>query len=154
MNKKLKILFLTRSFYPNIGGVEKHVLEISNILVKKGYSVTVITEKSHPSYSKNYHSTNYSAKEMGKTKNIRTVKLEVGQDNWFKKFRVWRQLFKNLHEIRSADVIHCHDVFFWYLPFRFLFPFKKIYTTFHGYEGNNLPTKKGFLVEIFASVIS
>jgi len=37
--------------------------------------------------------------------------------------------------IQEADIVHCHDVFFWYLPFRFLYPKKKVFTTFHGWEG-------------------
>ena len=40
----MKILFLTRSFYPNVGGVEKHILEVSKALTKRGHIVTVVTE--------------------------------------------------------------------------------------------------------------
>src|SRR5207237_10432020 len=50
---------------------------------------------------------------------------------------MWR--FRSL--IQEADVVHCHDVFFWYLPFRFLYPQNSVYTTFHGYE--SYPIRKG-----------
>ena len=53
MVKKKNILFLTRSFYPNIGGVEKHVLELSKELIKRGYRITVITEKTQKSFEPN-----------------------------------------------------------------------------------------------------
>ena len=46
--------------------------------------------------------------------------------------------------IQGADVIHCHDVFFWYLPFRFLYFQKPVYTTFHGYE--SYPIRKGAII--------
>jgi hypothetical protein len=51
-------------------------------------------------------------------------------------------MWNNRDLIKEADIIHCHDVFFWYLPFRFLFPQKKVYIPFHGYEGNNPPNKR------------
>ena len=48
---------------------------------------------------------------------------------------IWFWLFKNKKLIKETNIIHCHDVFIWYLPFRFLYPHKKVYTTFHGWEG-------------------
>ena len=154
MNKKLKILFLTRSFYPNIGGVEKHVLEISSVLADLGHEITVMSEESTKAYSNNYQSESYSAKNAGKAKKIRMINIHVGYDNLFKKFRIWIQLFKYINLIRSADVVHSHDVYFWYFPFRFIFPFKKNYVTFHGYEGNNLPTKKAILMHKISERLS
>lgn len=38
------VVFFSRVFYPHVGGVEKHVFEISKILVKKGYKIIVFTE--------------------------------------------------------------------------------------------------------------
>ncbi len=37
--------FFYKIMYSHIGGVEKHVVETSKILVEKGYSVTVLIEK-------------------------------------------------------------------------------------------------------------
>lgn len=150
----MKILFLTRSFYPNQGGVEKHILEISDILIKLGHSITVITEQPQNIEKSNYQSNSSSAKIMGKAKNIRIRRISVGGNDWFKKFRIWIQILKYTKEIKKADVVHCHDVFFWYFPFKILFPFKKVYTTFHGYEGNNLPTKKAILMHKFSEIFS
>ncbi len=150
----MTILFLSRLFYPHIGGVEKHVLEISKILVSKGHKVIVISEKFPESHSTSYQSDSPSARPVGKLKNLESYNINPGKDNWFKKFRSWKQLWKYKGLIRGADVVHCHDVFFWYLPFRFLFPSKKVYTTFHGYEGNNIPNKRAIFMHKIAEKLS
>ncbi len=43
MKKKLKLLFVTHLFYPAIGGVELHIKNLSEGLVKRGYDVGVLT---------------------------------------------------------------------------------------------------------------
>ena len=103
----MKILFLTRRAWPEIGGVEKHVREVSLELQKKGHQVKVVSEKD----------INYP--------HIKLIGL----------FAIWVWLFKNRKLIEDSDVIHVHDIFVWYLPFRFLYIQKPVYTTFHGWEG-------------------
>jgi glycosyltransferase involved in cell wall biosynthesis len=125
----MNILFFSRLFYPHIGGVEKHVFEISRILIKKGHRVSVVTE-GHAQ----------SLKEYEVIKGIRVYRIPNLREGKNKKFEIWKWLWINKKLIKNADIIHCHDVFFWYLPFRFLFPFKKVCTTFHGYEGYPLKT--------------
>ncbi len=126
----VNILFFSRLFYPHIGGVEKHALEISKILIKKGHKVTVVTEK-HEKNLKNFQIIN----------KIEVYRIPVSSQGRFKKFEIWSWLSKHKDLIMSADIVHAHDVFFWYLPFRFLFPFKKVFTTFHGYENYPLEFK-------------
>jgi len=126
----MNILFFSRLFYPHIGGVEKHVLEISQLLIKKGHKVTVVAEQDSPKMKLN--------EMIGEIEVLRIPELKEGN---LKKFKIWKWLWYNRWLIRNADIIHCHDVFFWYLPFRFLFPFKKIFTTFHGYESYPLRQK-------------
>ncbi len=139
----MTILFFSRLFYPHIGGVEKHVLEVSKLLVKKGHLVTVLTEK----FEKGLLDTD-------KIDGIKILRIDNGKDNWFKKFRVWRNLWKYRKLIKKSDIAHAHDVFFWYLPFKFLYPSKKIFTTFHGYEGNKIPGFKSKLMHKIAEVLS
>ncbi len=117
--KSLNILFLSRRFYPDVGGVEKHVFEISKRLVKKGHRVTVITQ---------------SQGEENELEGIQIRKINKTPDNWFKKFYIWKWFWDNRPLIKNADIIHAHDVFYWYLPFKFLFLSKKSFVTFHGYE--------------------
>ena len=52
--KEMTILFFCQTFYPHIGGVEKHVLEVSKLLVKKGHLVTVLTEQYEDELKRRY----------------------------------------------------------------------------------------------------
>jgi|SRR5882724_222116 len=126
----MKVVFLSRQFFPDIGGVEKHVLEISKQLIARGHDVTVISE--------GLESQNFSL--FQKQTKIHVYKISVGRDEKKKKFLIWKWFWKNRQLLQNADIIHCHDVFYWYLPFRFLYPHKPVFTTFHGYE--NFPIKK------------
>lgn len=135
----MKILFLSRLFYPHIGGVEKHVYEVGKILVQKGHAVTVLTE---------------TTGGPDKLDGIKIVRIDNGSDNWFKKFRVWKNVYKNLSLVSEADIIHVHDVFFWLLPFKIFFPTKKMFITFHGYEGNDLPGFRSKLLHKIAEKLT
>jgi glycosyltransferase involved in cell wall biosynthesis len=105
----MRILFLTRRAHPKIGGVERHVEEVRKVLVRRGHKVTIISEKDikHPHIK------------------------------FFGLLSIWIWLFKHRSLIEKADVVHCHDVFIWYLPFRFLYLHKKVVTTIHGMEMDN-----------------
>ena len=144
----MRILFFARRFYPEIGGVEKHVFEISKRLVSLGHSVTIISEGIHNIAPQGYFSLRDGATSLDSSllamTGIKSYKIPVSKDEKKKKFQIWRWLWNNRELIRDADIIHCHDVSFWYLPFRFLFPEKPVYTTFHGYEG--YPIKQNAVV--------
>lgn len=119
----MKVLFFTRRFYPHVGGVEKHVLRVSQKLIKKGYGVTVLTEK---------HKKSLKSKED--YKEIQIVRLPNFAEGKFKKFRIWKWLWSNRDLFKNADTIHAHDVAYWWFPFKFIYPHKSFFTTFHGYE--------------------
>lgn len=138
----MNILFFCRLFYPHIGGVEKHVLEISKLLIKKGHKVTVVTEQSSP-----------KTKLNEKIEGIEVYRIPNLKDGKLKKFKIWKWLWDHYELMEDADIVHCHDVFFWYLPFRFMFPFKKVFTTFHGYEGYPIK-KKSILVRKISEKLS
>jgi len=147
----MKILFLTRLFYPHKGGVEKHVLEVSKRLIKKGHEVTVVTENLD---SDCFHDLNHENKDKSVMDGIEVIRINAGRDSFFKKFRVWKELWKYRKLIKEADVVHCHDVFFWYLPFKFIHPFKKVFTTFHGYETKFPVSKKAIIVRKISEKLS
>ena len=108
----MTIVFLARRFYPEIGGVEKHVLEIGKRMVKKGHKVVVISEISQKTHSDGKQSSLESAKIAGEVDGIKIYRIDGGKNDWFKKFRVWRQLWKLRKFILESDIVHCHDVFF------------------------------------------
>ena len=126
----MNILMLSRFFYPHIGGVEKHIEEIARRLIKKGYKVTIITEKIA------------NTKEFEVIKKIRIFRLPYPKIRFIGLFWIWIWLLKNRSLINQSSLVHCHDVFIWYLPIRFLTPKKPVYITFHGYEGPEIPTHK------------
>lgn len=138
----MTVLFLSRLFYPHVGGVEKHVLEISKRLIKKGDKVIVVTEK----YSDNL--TNYEI-----FKGIKIYRISLVNNEWLKKFVIWFWFFRHLNIINSSNIIHCHDVTFWFFPFKFIFPNKPLYTTFHGYESFPI-SKKAIIVRKISELIS
>ena len=116
----MTIVFFAPRFYPEIGGVEKHSYEVAKILSKK-YKVIVFAE---------------GFKERKENiSGIKVIRLNFGKKSWFKKFVIWKKIFDYRKIIKKADIVHCHDVFFWYLPLRIIYPRKKVYVTFHGYEG-------------------
>lgn len=128
----MKILFLTRKFYPSIGGVERHSFEVARELVKRGNRVVVISEElSTPIPSPSEESLRAASEVFPWL----AYRIPVSKNEKLKKFQIWEWLFRNINLIKEAEVVHCHDVFFWYLPFRFLFPAKPIFITFHGWEG-------------------
>lgn len=139
----MNILFFSRLFYPHIGGVETHVFEVGKRLVQKGHTVTVVTEQ-FQQYLKNSQL----------HKNIQIARVAVGKDDWFKKFRIWWWLWNHQKLMSKVDIIHCHDVFFWYLPFRFLYPKKPVYTTFHGYETKYPLSQKAILTRKISEKLS
>ena len=140
---KVKILFLTRKFFPITGGVERHIYEISKKLVEKGNKITVVQEKNFENFV-NFFSNS----------GIKAFVIPVTKREKLKKFEIWGWLCKNISLIKEADIVHCHDVFFWMLPFRFLYPFKKIYTTFHGWEGIYPPARRAIWVRKLSESLS
>ena len=102
----MNILFISEYYWPHVGRVERHVHEISLNLKKKGHKVTIISEED----------------------------IKYPHIKYFGLLYIWYWFFKNRDLIKQSDTVHCHDVFIWYLPFRFLYPKKAVYTTFHGYE--------------------
>ncbi|MHA1284708.1 MAG: glycosyltransferase family 4 protein [Promethearchaeota archaeon] len=114
---------LTPSFYPKIGGVEKHVYKISKELVKKKHKVLIITKKI-PKELENYEN-------LGDLYIIRLNNKKI--------LSFWINLFQIRKIIKLCDIIHCHDfiTFYWFLPFYLLN--SNVYLTFHGYEKYPIP---------------
>lgn len=122
----MNILFISHYSFPHIGGVEKHIDEISKILKKQGNNVSVISETNNVSYP-----------------HIKFLGL----------LKIWLEIFKLRKKIENADIVHIHDVFVWYLPFRFIYPKKKVYITFHGGQDIwPIPFKNKLMVKLAAKL--
>ena len=94
----MKILFLSRRFYPDIGGVEKHVLEVGKRLVRSGHNIAVVTQS------------------QGKEKKLDGIEI-VRIPLVLSKIGIWKWIWQNRSLIKEAYVIHAHDVYFWYFHF-------------------------------------
>lgn len=160
----MKIVFVTSAFYPSIGGVETHVLQLSKKLIELGHEVTVITEDKAEYWQKRRRSDS----EAGKLKSVdssillthkRLDQIDIyyfkfGQPSFSKKFRIWYLMVRSKELFQDADIVHCHDVFFWYLPLRFILFRKKVFTTFHGYETVFPPLQKAILIRKISEKLS
>lgn len=122
----MNILIISRKVSPHIGGVEKHINEISKVLTKKGNKIKIISEADI------------------KYPHIKLLGL----------FYIWVWFWKKRNLIKQAEIIHIHDVFIWYLPFRFLYPTKKIFITIHGLEWDNPLSKISILQKRLASKLT
>src|SRR5689334_15000771 len=103
----MKVLFFVRRFYPYIGGVETHTLEVTKRLVELGHEVTVVTEEVKIKGEQSYHSDVVSAKRVETHLGIKIYRIPVGNDEAKKKQWIWKWLFKHRNLVREADIIHC-----------------------------------------------
>lgn len=136
----MEVLFLTRLYYPHVGGVEKQVSELSKRLIKRGFSVSILTEKF-----------NDSLKNRENVDEVEICRIKYPNIRFIGLIYIWFWMLFNIKLIRDSDIVHTHGVFIWYLPFRFIFPNKPIYTTFHGWEGIYPIPKKNILLRKIAA---
>lgn len=122
----MNILFIAKHKWPHVGGVEKHVEMLKHEFRKTKYEINILSEE-----------------------DIKPPKIKL-----FGLLYIWCWLFKNRSLILNSNIIHIHDVFIWYLPFRFLFPFKKVFITFHGWEGKFPPTVWSILNKRIANYLT
>ena len=133
MSEAMKVLMMTRLYWPHVGGVEKHVEKITEILKKK-HQITIVCEKHDPKLPDYENDRGVIIYRIG------------GSDKW----AIWKWWFRHLNLINDADIIHIHDVFFWFLPFRLPYWFKKVFITFHGWEGIYPLPRKNIIVRKFS----
>lgn len=140
IGEAMEILMLTPYFVPHVGGVETHVKRVSEELVGRGNKVLIFTRKHLP--------------DLPETEFLDGISLyripEEGRRG------IWRWMWWNRRLIKSAKVIHCHDYatfYYWYLPFRFLYLWKPVFVTFHGYE-KYPPDRKTVLIRRIVEKLS
>ncbi|GIW62630.1 MAG: glycosyl transferase [Patescibacteria group bacterium] len=139
----MKIVFLTPRFFPDIGGVEKHCFELSKRFVELGHKVTVVTAKS-----------NVKQRDFEVVENIIVKRFSYHRVKFFGLLMIWFKLLGLNKLFRQADIIHIHDVVIWYLPLRVFLLNKKIYATFHGWEGKYPIPFVNILLKKFSRVLA
>ena len=113
---------ITPSFHPSVGGVETHVLRVSQCLAGAGHDITVLTHADRP-----------SQEHLGPLAVHR-----IPRANWLSAWRGSRV------RIAAADIVHCHDAYsflHFYLPSCWLPPRRPVFATFHGYERYPIPSE-------------
>jgi glycosyltransferase involved in cell wall biosynthesis len=123
----MRIVMLTESFAPRIGGVEKHLLRVSQELASRGHSVTVLTPRGCPEL--------LPEERVG---GIRVLRFPQRGHPRAGNTEVWLWMLRRLALLSESDAVHVHGqtaLLSWYLPFRFLFPGKPVFITFHGHPG-------------------
>lgn len=132
----MKITHLSPYHFPHVGGVEKHLTLLNQQLQLLTVSTTVITQK---------HAAQLQEREkIAGTLVIRFPVPSQQSSIWGKlryKFAVWKAMYTQFPILQSSDIIHIHDVFWWLIPFLLFLKRKKIFITFHGYEGSSAPGK-------------
>lgn len=154
----MTILFFARLFYPHIGGVETHMLEVGDRLRKKGHKIILVTEKLPDGSHRNWQKETNSAKMAGEIESRLAFwdiyHIPVGKYEKNKKWQIWWWLWQHRDIMEKADIVHCHDVFFWFLPFRFLYRQKPVFTTFHGYETKFPPEQRAITIRQWSEKLS
>lgn len=129
MHKQENILFITDSFYPYAGGVEKHVLELSKRIVEDGHKVTILTYKKKKGDA-----------DKENISGIKIYRLSKTSGKYSNFAGIMFQIFSKDILKSTYDIIHYHD----YSVFNIMHPIlslnrevrkNKTYITFHGWEG-------------------
>jgi glycosyltransferase involved in cell wall biosynthesis len=143
----VKILMLTWLFHPHIGGVERHVLRVSEELVRTGHRVKILTLRYDRSLAGREHRDGIEIRRIGGSSR-ESVPLVRLLDGWLSSLSAG-DLFT------WADLIHFHDhtpFVRWYLP-RLLLPGRKpALVTFHGFE-TEVPRPKAVLERRFLASV-
>ena len=135
----MKILFIAPNYLPHIGGVEKHIDMLCKELLKDGHSITILVIKYNNSY-----------RDYEKIGNLEIIRLNQSSIRFGNRLNAFKYMFLNITKISKYDVIHFHDFSTFevfalpvYLPLKIFG--KKLYITFHGWEGQ-VPPKKSVVL--------
>lgn len=122
----MNVVFITKDYLPRLGGVEIHVSKLTAELIKDNHQINIITIADN--------GINDGEDNSG---NPKVFRLSPG--TFPKRISHYTGLIKRIKILFNADVIHFHDfsIMYYFLPFVYLLKIfkKKVYITFHGWEG-------------------
>ncbi len=140
----MNLLFITKYYYPHVGGVEKHVNMISKEFKSRNHTVSVVTWQ----YDRRLPRSEF-------VDGIRVYRIKYPEVKFIGIFCIWLQLVKLIKLFTSSDIVHIHDVVLWCIPLRILMPSKKLFATFHGWETKYpIPKKNIILRKISCLLVS
>ncbi len=122
----MKVIYITKFFFPNIGGVENHVLQTVKKANINGINTVVICSKTMSTMS--------FKKGKFKSIDIEIKHIDYPKTKIFGLIYIWNWLIRNKNLLAGVKVVHVHDVMLWAIPLRILFPSLKFIVTFHGWE--------------------
>ncbi len=136
----MNILFIAPNYLPHIGGVEKHLQNICEEILKDDHKITILVMKGDNSY-----------KDYELNENFEIIRINKSNKRFGNRVNILKYMFSNIKIILKYDVIHFHDYStFWFYglgvyPILKLFG-KKLYITFHGWEGD-VPPRKSVIIK-------
>ena len=96
------ILMVSDFFYPNVGGVEQHMFQLSQFLIRRGHKVVVMTHAYEDRFGIRYMTNG--------------LKVYYTSPRPFRDSNTWPTLFTNFPMVRDIilreriDIVHCHQV--------------------------------------------
>jgi glycosyltransferase involved in cell wall biosynthesis len=122
----MNIVFITKDYLPKLGGVETHISKLTAELIKDDNQVNIITIADKGVSDGEINSENPKV-------------FRLAPDTLPSRISHYTGLLKKLRVLLKADVVHFHDfsIMYYFLPFVYLLKIfrKKVYITFHGWEG-------------------
>ncbi len=134
----MDILFLTPRFHPDVGGVERHILGLCRVLVGRGHRVTVLASGDADLPPRElFQGITILRFTPPKGAHSRSVLLRV-----LSIFLAWPRVFRALKDVPPPGAVHSHDSAFlaWLPPAWLRFRGVPRYVTFHGIEGDRVPS--------------
>jgi glycosyltransferase involved in cell wall biosynthesis len=136
----MKILFIAPNYLPHIGGVEKHLENLCYEILKDNHNITILVQKFDKNY-KNYELDN----------NLEIIRINKNDNKIVRRLNLFNYMIVNIKSILKYDIIHFHDYGTFWLYGLGVYPIlklfgKKIFITFHGWEGA-VPLKKSVILK-------
>jgi len=130
----MHIVMLSESFLPHVGGVEKHLLHLCREMGTRGHAVTLLAPLDPPTLPR-----------QERRGALRVLRFPRGHGPHGRDRTFWRWMLGRLPLLAGCDAVHVHGqraLLRWYLPFRFLLPWKPVFITFHGHPGSFPPGRR------------
>lgn len=130
------ICIVTPAFFPDKGGVEKHVLKSSKDILNDGHCLNIITKQPRNSTESNFEIID----------GLNVYRVPWISNKYLRYLFIWFYSVRYLRIFMKMDVIHFHDfqpLLLWFFPWYFVWKMmgKRVCITFHGWEGVCPPQK-------------